>query len=46
MKYLVLEEFDLHEFNKWMLDIQKIEQEINYVLNFFEKNMVSKNYIK
>ena len=26
MKNLVLEEFDLHEFNKWMLDIQKLEQ--------------------
>lgn len=37
MKHLVLEEFDLHEFNKWMLDIQKIEQEITYVLDFFEK---------
>ena len=24
MKNLVLEEFDLHEFNKWMLDIQKL----------------------
>ena len=42
MKYLVLEEFDLHEFNKWMLDIQKIEQEINYVLNFFEKTWCQK----
>lgn len=37
MRKLILEEFDLHEFNKWMLDIQKIEQEITYVLDFFEK---------
>ena len=35
MKNLVLEEFDLHEFNKWMLDIQKLEQKINCVLNIF-----------
>ena len=35
MKNLVLEEFDLHEFNKWILDIQKLEQKINCVLNIF-----------
>lgn len=37
MSDLILTEFDLQEFNEWMLTIQKASEDLNYILKKSEE---------